>query len=448
MFNQDEFAPLPRPSPGRGGNRERAVRNRRVALYSHDTMGIGHMRRNLLIAQALAHGPQPVSILLVAGAREVGAFGLPPGVDCLTLPSLFKDDKGEYQSRHLDISLDELISLRGKSIRAALEAFAPDLLIVDKVPRGALGELEPTLEYLRQDGLSRCVLGLRDVLDDAPSVCREWIEADNEEAIRRYYDAIWIYGDASVFDPVSEYGLSSDVAAKVRFTGYLHQPERSHVGEINAATKTACLEGVERLVLCLVGGGQDGALLAETFAQAKFPLGTTGVILTGPFMPAEAQARLRRRALENPQLRVVGFVTDADLLLSRAERVVAMGGYNTVCEILAFGKPALIVPRVKPRLEQWIRAERLQALGFLDVTHPDALNPRLLTEWLQREPKDPPPLRGRIAMDGVAKLGPLMREALSASPQSHRFRPPGGGMENRPARVVKTSERISHHGAR
>jgi predicted glycosyltransferase len=322
------------------------------------------------------------------------------------------------------------------------------LFIVDKVPRGALGELGPALEYLRKDGLSRCVLGLRDILDDSKSVSREWIEADNEEAIRRYYDAIWIYGDASVFDPVQEYSLSSDVAAKVRFTGYLHQPERTHVAEINGATRTACLEGVERLVLCLVGGGQDGALLAETFAQARFPLGTAGVILTGPFMPAEAMARLRQRALENPQLRVVGFVTDADLLLSRAERVVAMGGYNTVCEILACGKPALIVPRVKPRLEQWIRAERLQALGFLEVTHPDALNPQLLTEWLQREPRDPPPLRGRIAMNGVSKLALLMREALSASPKSSRFRPQGGDVGNRPAKVVKTSERISPHGAR
>ncbi len=448
MFMVDEFT-----NPG-GHLQERKRKHgspnghRRVALYSHDTMGIGHMRRNLLIAQALVHGPQPVSILLVAGAREVGAFGLPPGVDCLTLPSLFKDDKGQYQSRHLDISLSELISLRGKSIRAALEAFAPDLLIVDKVPQGALGELGPALEYLRKDGLSRCVLGLRDILDDPQSVSREWIEADNEVAIRRYYDAIWIYGDASVFDPASEYAFSSDVAAKVRFTGYLHQPERTHVAEINGATRTACLEGVERLVLCLVGGGQDGALLAETFARAKFPLGTTGVILTGPFMPAEAQARLRQRALENPQLRVVGFVTDADLLLSRAERVVAMGGYNTVCEILNSGKPALIVPRVKPRLEQWIRAQRLQALGFLDVTHPDALNPQLLTQWLLREPRYPPPLRGRIAMNGVANLPPLMREVLSASPKPRRFQPHEGGVRNRTAKVVKSSERISHHGAR
>ena len=42
-----------------------------------------------------------------------------------------------------------------------------------------------------------------------------------------------------------------------------------------------------------------------------------------------------------------------------------MGGYNTFCEVLSFDKRALIVPRTKPRLEQFIRAERAQELGLV-----------------------------------------------------------------------------------
>jgi predicted glycosyltransferase len=406
-------------------------------------MGIGHMRRNLLIAQALG-SLRPASILLIAGAREVNAFGLPPGVDCLSLPALLKNGDGQYQSRHLEIPLSEIIALRGKSVKAALEAFAPDLFIVDKVPRGALGEVEPALEYLRADGLSRCVLGLRDILDDAPSVRREWQEAGNEEAVRQFYDAVWVYGDRAVYDPVREYGFSPDTAAKVRFTGYLDQQMRLHIAQIDAAAKAVfpplCLppgsggdtEGGE-IVLCLVGGGQDGVFLAETFAQAEFPAGKTGVIMTGPFMPPEAQKRLQQLALERPRLHVVSFVTDMDLLLSRAERVVAMGGYNTVCEILSFGKPALIVPRVKPRREQLIRAQRLHELGFVEMMHPDALNPRHLTEWLQREPNYLPWVRNRIDMNGMARLPQLMEEVLAAPPSCRRVLP---------------SERISYHVAR
>jgi predicted glycosyltransferase len=72
---------------------------RRIALYSHDTMGIGHLRRNLLIAQVLAGPPGSATILLIAGAREAGAFALPSGVDCLTLPALYKTATGRYESR-------------------------------------------------------------------------------------------------------------------------------------------------------------------------------------------------------------------------------------------------------------------------------------------------------------------------------------------------------------
>src|SRR5262249_24819368 len=149
-------------------------------------MGIGHMRRNLLIAQALARnaseGNEPL-ILLVSGGREVCAFGLPAGTDCLTLPALAKEENGQYRARRWDMSLRELLILRSRSIAASLRGFAPDVLIVDKVPRGALGELEQSLQELHAQGGTRLVLGLRDVLDDPVTVRQEWQETGAEEAI-------------------------------------------------------------------------------------------------------------------------------------------------------------------------------------------------------------------------------------------------------------------------
>src|SRR3712207_9415316 len=64
---------------------------------------------------------------------------------------------------------------------------------------------------------------------------------------------------------------------------------------------------------------------------------------------------------------VLEFVPEPALLLARADFVVAMGGYNTVCEALSFEKRALIVPRVTPRREQMVRAERLRDRGLIDV---------------------------------------------------------------------------------
>jgi predicted glycosyltransferase len=390
----------------------------RIALYSHDTMGIGHMRRNLLVAGALAGGPHPAVIMLIAGAREINAFGVPGGADCLSLPALRKEGNGHYRARHLDLPLDEVIALRARSIAAALEAFAPDVLIVDKVPRGAVNELDPVLELLRRGGRTRCVLGLRDVLDDPATVGREWREADSDEAVRRYYDAVWVYGDPAVYDPVAEYGFAPEVAAKVRYTGYLDERRRARLADIDGAeeVRARLAASTERLALCMVGGGEDGSPLAEAFARADFPADMTGVILTGPFMPAEARQYLRRRAAANPRLRVLEFVTDADLLLDRADRVVAMGGYNTVCEALAFEKWALIVPRVEPRQEQLIRAERLRGLGLLDSLHPDALCPRALSAWLAQDLGPPPRARERIDLNGLDHLPGLLAELLREGP--------------------------------
>ncbi|PYP23949.1 MAG: glycosyltransferase, partial [Gemmatimonadetes bacterium] len=132
----------------------------RVALYSHDTMGLGHMRRNLLLAQALRHSRLQAVVLMIAGAREASLVTSTAAVDCVALPSLRKDGGGQYHPRHLAVSLKELLALRARTAGAALEAFAPDVLIVDTVPRGALRELDPVLESLRARGRTRLVLGL------------------------------------------------------------------------------------------------------------------------------------------------------------------------------------------------------------------------------------------------------------------------------------------------
>jgi predicted glycosyltransferase len=392
--------------------------NLRIAIYSHDTVGLGHTRRNLLIAHTLVR--QMADVLLVAGAPESTAFSIPPGADCLALPALCKGMDGRYRPRRLNMETDDLISLRSKTICAALEAFRPDVLIVDKVPRGAMGELEPALESLRRRG-TRCVLGLRDVLDDKETVAREWNASKNDEAIRLYYDAVWVYGDPAVFDTVREYGFVDEVAAKSRYLGFLDQ---SRWLDFDPGGNDDGMEGLlpreGRMALCLVGGGEDGAPLAEAFVQADFPKDTTGVLLTGPLMPARNRCLLRRYAENRSHLRVIEFLSQPIPLVRRADRVVAMGGYNTVSEVLSFEKPALIVPRVRPRTEQLIRAERLKELGVLDLLLPGRVSPGALTEWLGRDLPHPR-VRERIDLGGLARIPGLMEELVSARAPSSSF---------------------------
>jgi predicted glycosyltransferase len=199
----------PRLASARAGNGSPL----RVALYSHDTMGLGHMRRNMLIAQTLAAPPLNATTLLICGAAEARAFSMPPGVDCLTLPSLRKNEAGEYGSRHLELSLRELVHLRSSILEAAISQFCPDVLIVDNAPRGAEGELNAVLQTVRSSARTRCVLGLRDIIDESQVVRRQWSLQGYAEAIRDYYDAVWVYSDPAVYDLATEYGLPATISS-------------------------------------------------------------------------------------------------------------------------------------------------------------------------------------------------------------------------------------------
>jgi len=399
----------------------------RIALYSHDALGLGHLRRNLAIARSLARAG--ASTLLVTGVREAAAFPAPDGVDYLTLPGYAKDATGAYRPRFLKTTTRRLAALRSDTMRAALDAFAPDAFIVDKHPLGLYDELVPALDALAAHG-TRCVLGLRDVLDEPRRTAAEWAACGGEEAVRDRYAAVWVYGDPRVYDVVRECRLGEAVAERATYTGYLGTgrtlPADPAEGPGHATPPAgSTVDGARRaaeevadgpIALCLVGGGEDGYALADAFSRADMPSGTHGVVVTGPMMPAAQRAQLRRQA--GPAVQVLEFLPDPAPLMARADAVVAMGGYNTVCELLASRAPALIVPRVTPRTEQLIRAQRMAGRGLLDVLHPRRARPSAISAWLDPRRRPRRPVRGRIDLDGLRRLPTLLARALSDAPHA------------------------------
>lgn len=362
--------------------RAAAERAPRIVLYSHDTLGFGHLRRNLLLAGALKASAAAPEVLMIAGMREAGAFELPPGVDCLTLPAYAKGADGKYRPRDLGADLDPLVALRSQAILATVASYAPHLMIVDNVPRGAMAELDPVLKALHRSGQTRLVLGLRDVIDAAPAVRRQWLRQRNFEAVRKFYSEVWVYGDPSFYDPVAEYALGEEILGKTRYIGYLDQRVRLDSPAAGPTRDAVLGDDPRPYVICAVGGGRDGAALCGAFVKAAMPPGHRGVLITGLQMPPADPDRLKRRAAARSDLTVVDFVNEPIALMAGAARIVAMGGYNTVCEVLSLGRPALIVPRTRPRAEQILRAERLAAKGMIDMLPPDRLNPEVLEQWL------------------------------------------------------------------
>lgn len=385
----------------------------KVVIYSHDAMGLGHMRRNLLVAEGLSRHATPMHVLLIAGAPELGAFRLPAHVDTLTLPPLIKTLSSEYIPRNSPGPAAELIALRSEIIHTAVKGFAPDVLIADKLPRGLLGELDPTLRELRASGSTRCVLGLRDILDHPLSVRREWTRAGNDRIVHELYDAVWVYGDPAVYDPRREYGFSEDVSAKVRFTGYLNPESRLRDDGTSYPPEFEAIPG--RYAACTVGGGQDGADLAMKFAEATLADDLLGVVMTGPFMEVEAKRRLCGLAAGCPRLRVLEFVNNPGPILRRAERIVTMGGYNALTEALSLQRPTLAVPRVRPRTEQLLRASRFAELGLLDMLHPGKATVEAIGKWLSRPARERPPARDRIDFRGLEQLPRFLDDVLDGS---------------------------------
>ena len=343
-------------------------RRPRVLTYSHDGYGLGHLRRNLRLLDALLWELPDAAALMVAGSQASHRFEFPDHVDYLKLPSLAKVANDHYVSRRLGLNRHEVASLRSALVAAAVEQFEPDLVLIDFYPLGVYRELEAALGRVRAKCPSTpVVLGWRDILDDPAQVRREWGDTGQIEAADRLFDRVLVYGSRDVYDPIVEYALPSGLASRTTFTGYL-------IDERDAAPSKA--RDVRPMVVCTVGGGEDGAPLSWAFLEAMADLtghGWRGVLVTGPLMPAGHQRGLGEQAAR-VDVTCVPFVDDMAGLLGRADVVVAMAGYNSICEVLAAGAPTVVVPRVAPRHEQLLRASRMAERGLVRLVHPDALS--------------------------------------------------------------------------
>ncbi len=337
----------------------RRARAPRVLLYSHDTFGLGHLRRSRAIAQAFVNAIPDVSALILTGSPVAGRFSFPFGVDHVRLPGVVKMPDGAYESQNLGLDIDQTTALRARIIEAAVDGFRPDLVIVDKEPTGFRGELLHVLERLRRKR-TKVVLGVRDVLDEPEALIPEWDRKGALAAVERFYDEIWVYGLPQVYTPLDALGLSAQARRRVRYTGYLRR-------EMLSDTIDPMIE--KPYVLITPGGGGDGAMLVD-WAISAYEEDTTlepsAIIVYGPFLAGEIRQQFDARiAALGPRVTALGFASNMEALMANAAGVVGMGGYNTFCEILSFDRPAVLCPRVRPRREQHIRAAAAEELGLL-----------------------------------------------------------------------------------
>ena len=357
-------------------------------MYSHDTMGLGHLRRCREIAHALVEEASQLSVLILSGSPIIGSFDFRTRVDFVRVPGVIKLRNGDYTSLNLHLDVEETLELRESIIRHTAETFDPDLFIVDKEPWGLRGEAKKTMEMLKERN-TPLVLGLRDVMDEPAALVPEWERKKVLPALEDLYDEVWVYGMKEICDPFEGLDMPVSVPMKTRYTGYL----RRRVPIMGTAPHLPMTE--DPFILVTAGGGGDGDGLMDWVLRAyeqDSDLPYPALLVLGPFMSQENQADFVERAAALDRVHVITFDSRIENLMSRAAGMVSMGGYNTFCEILSLDKRALIVPRTEPRLEQYIRAKRAEELGLVSMLVDDGdRDPRQMAAALRRLPSQAKP---------------------------------------------------------
>jgi predicted glycosyltransferase len=380
----------------------------RISFYSHDTFGLGHTSRVAKLANAIVRALPDSRCLIVTGLDSAGLIRLSPGIDFVRMPGVTKIGVEHYRARSLRMPAPAIARIRTGVLQAAIANFDPHLFVVDNVPQGLNGEARPVLESIRsRNGRVPIILLMRDILDSVRRIVEVWSRRGDYDVLARLYDRILIFGDRRIYDAADAYRFPDDVAGKVRFCGLLGvSPSRK---KPFSAQKGLPSNGAPRIVVT-VGGGEDGYPLIRTYLESLQSRPALGklfqhLIVTGPYMPRPRKIGLMKRYGHLPNIYIRDFVPDIDGWLRTSRLAVSMGGYNTVYEALSLRTPLLVVPRVHPRTEQLIRAERLSALGLLHMMHPRELTPDA--------------------------LGRRLEDCLAQNPRPRSvFRPDFGGIEN------------------
>jgi len=191
-------------------------------------------------------------------------------------------------------------------------------------------------------------------MDDSEALQSEWKRKEAVPAVENLYHEIWVYGTEATGNPIEGIQLKEKTIQHMHYVGYLRRdaPDSPALPERYSTTP---------YILITPGGGGDGEILVDWVIRAYESAANGklmhGVVIVGPFMKTETQLDFKRRIAQIPRLSFDVFTNRIEVLMKNAEGIVAMGGYNTFCEILSFDRRALLVPRETPRLEQKIRSD-------------------------------------------------------------------------------------------
>jgi predicted glycosyltransferase len=349
-----------------------------VLFYVQHLLGIGHVRRALRLAEAVAR--EGIGVTVVSGGEPLAGIICAEAIHIVqlapirSLDATFKNLAGA-NGQPIDLKLQEA---RRDALLAALDSTRPDAVVIEAFPFGRRAfrfEIEPLIEAAR----SRCprpriLCSVRDIVvaPEEASRLREIIDR-----VRADFDFVLVHGDPAFIPLEASFSIASEIADRLIYTGYIGDPDQADGG----AETTGANE-----VLVSVGGGAVGCALLSTALDVRRQgclADLTWRLLAGPTLPEQAFEGLAEALPDNVILE--RYRREFPKMLRHCRLSVSQAGYNTILDILAAGARAVVVPFASEReTEQQLRAERLAACGVLELLPETQLTAAELARAIER----------------------------------------------------------------
>lgn len=378
----------------------------RCLFWVQSLLGSGHLRRALLLAEALAR--HDVAVTLVNGGLP-GPWPAGEGVTLVQLPPITTKDS--HFRALIDASgapvTEALRAERRAILLDLLHRLRPHLLVTEMFPFGRRAFRDELLPLLAAGGTLPApplvVASVRDVLVSKPDPARyAWMA----EVCREHYDKVLVHGDERLLPFALSFPLADTLGGRIVPTGFVHPAAHDLPASVEDAPA----------VLVSAGGGAVGTTLLHVALAAR-PLTSfaeaSWLLVTGRNLAEPAFAALARQVPED--CRLVRHRDDLPALMAGCTVSISQAGYNTVVEGLLAGTRMVLVPFAGGgEDEQERRAGRLAALGLAEMVRERELSAESLAAAIDRIAAQPKPAPPPWRFDGAARSARILADLLEA----------------------------------
>lgn len=375
-----------------------------IFIYCNYVYGIGHFVRVVELSRGLC---EHFEVYLINGGEPVPNYNISAEINYIQIPAIYSVEKQQkLMPVDQNLNLKQCLSMRSTIIKKLVCKVKPDLLITEHFPFGPLFETEAIsliTQVKKNDPQSKIVSSVRDVILTKEGSARD---SHTCSLINKWYDLIIVHGDPNIVPFKSSFPMVEKIQIPLCYTGYIVQSIRQRKSQSKWP-----------ILLVSVGGGRMGGELLDAVLKAHQTIARQWqhqlVLFVGAFQKNSQRLHeyVNQKNLHN--VKIHQFDREAyHRILAEASAVICMGGYNSLLEAIAIGKPVLIYNRLfyGNNQEQHLRMVRFQQVGLVRIINSDELDQEKLADLILESLKRFRDMRFNIKIDGVHETLKILKK--------------------------------------